>query len=183
MKQTFTVQRDAIVEAYRRLSAFNAANGILHTSTDRKGRERLRSRFLGVAVDLELHRLHHGTFGETYADVNVPDDGGEDLVVNGWTIDVKLTRSDLHARSWVFSKFQHESRKEGNRGYVFLRACPIWNGPGSLLSQPFEVTVMGALTYDQLKDRATDLKQQRDERNVTKRVTARMLNPWKFPNL
>ena len=181
--QTFTVDMDAIKEAYTRLSAFNKANGILHTSTDAKGRERTRSRFLGVAVDLELHRRKHGTFGETYADVTVPDDGGEDLVLNGWTIDLKVTRADLHPNSWVFSKFQHESRKSGDRGYVFLRACPVWNSQDSLPSQPFTVEVVGALTYEQLKDRASDLHQQRDEKNVTKRVTSRMLNPWKLPNL
>ena len=91
----------------------------------------MRSRFLGVAVDIELHRRMHGTFGETYADVTVPDDGGEDLVLNGWTIDLKVTRADLHPNSWVFSKFQHESRKSGDRGYVFLRACPVWNSQDS----------------------------------------------------
>ncbi len=176
----FNIQPEIIELAARRLMTFDRKNGILSGNT-----ERLRSRFLGVAAEMELYKILNGEYPHTYADVNEPDDDGKDIEVNGDVLDLKMTRADYHPNSWVFSKFQHTLRDDSsNRGYIFLRAHPSYPRSNSLLHEQGTsclVEIVGAMTLNSVKEQAKEIRQRKDEKNVTKRVTTSMLSPWTLP--
>lgn len=166
------INPEALSIAEKRLNAFNKANGIL-----RGDAERIRSRYLGVAVELDFVKRITGEYPDTYADVTVPDDNGVDIVLDGVPFDVKVTRPP-NATSWVWAQSQVELRKKTrgtDYGYLFLSANPIYTA-GSLLPYTCEYVVCGQLTATEVLERSTKLRQKRDEKNVTIRVVHANLN-------
>ena len=168
----YKVNPEALSLAKERLDAFNEANGIL-----RGDPERIRSRYLGVAVELDFVKRITGEYPDTYEDVAVPDDNGVDIVLNGVPFDVKVTRPP-NATSWVWARSQVQRRKDTigtGYGYLFLSANPKYT-KGSLLPYSCEYVLCGALSASEVLSVSTELRQRRDEKNVTIRVKYDDLN-------
>jgi hypothetical protein len=176
MLQHIKLNPESMRLAQDRLTAFNKSNGIL-----RGNLERMRSRFLGVAVELDFVKRMNGEYPDTYADVNVPDDNGLDIVLDGVMYDVKVTRPP-NAASWVWSKNQLLRRKQQigtEYSYLFLSANPKYT-EGSMLPYECIYVAVGQLTADEVAEKATAIRQKKDEKNITVRVTNRDLNSIKI---
>ncbi|MCP4479068.1 MAG: hypothetical protein GY818_13365 [Planctomycetaceae bacterium] len=118
-----------------------------------------------------------GAYPDTYADVSVPDDNGVDVVLDGVPYDVKVTRPP-NATSWVWARSQVQLRKRTvgmGYGYLFLSANPKYT-EGSLLPYACDYVLCGALSASEVLEVATELRQRRDEKNVTIRVKYDDLN-------
>ncbi len=167
MMEKISIRPESLSLAKKRLDAFNKANGIL-----RGNPERIRSRYLGVAVELDYVKRLTGSYPSTYEDVTVPDDDGVDIVLDGRPYDIKVTRPP-NAVSWVWAKSQVELRKKKvgtDYSYLFLSANPLYTS-GALLPYSCEYVVCGSMKAVTVLDVATELRQRKDEKNVTIRVT------------